>query len=240
MVWPAAIALGVGTIASGLLGSKSAKDASKAQAGSEAERLAFEREAYEDASDYRDERTRIADRRFKRFTRPRLRTGNQALQDLAYRAGIGPMREGYTDALRPGEEFAINEAQRGLEASAGARGGLLGGNALTAINDRRMAMADNMRTNALARLAGFGGQAPNPMVLAPPSTAGVSGAFQGQGDARAAGIVGQGNAWTNAINQGATLGGWLYGQQTPAAGYQPYPMTTGGSAPMSYPGGSFG
>ena len=106
----------------------------------------------------------------------------------------------------PDYNFARTEGQRGLEQSAAARGGAFSGNALRALADYNQGLASQQYGNYYNRLAGLAGIGQN----ATNSTAqfGANAANQisansiAAGDARASGIMGSANSWSNALNSG--------------------------------------
>lgn len=127
----------------------------------------------------------------------------------------------------PGYQFAVNEAQRGIEASAAARGGLYSGATMQALQDRRQGMADLEFGNYLARLGGVAaagqGAAGMQAGVNQQTANGLAAAYGGIGDAQAAGAIGMGNALTGGINQFAGLWGYQQGMGAfaPQAAMQP-------------------
>jgi len=152
----------------------------------------------------------------------------------------------------PGYQFRMDEGQRGLEASAAARGGLLNGGTLKALTRYGQDFASNeygnaynrfnndqtTRFNRLSSIAGLGQTATRDVANMGTQNAQYVGNNQMQaGNARASGYVGG----ANAINGGVqTLGNWYMQQQylnnmkpaTPGG-------TTGGSS-MPWAGGDSG
>lgn len=111
----------------------------------------------------------------------------------------------------PDYQFALRQGQQSVENSAAARGGLYSGNALRAITDYGQGMASqqlNTYANRLAGIAGVGQvAATNTGANATAYGNNVSNLLVGQGNARASGIINQGNAWANTGNQLAMLYG---------------------------------
>lgn len=123
-------------------------------------------------------------------------------------------------ARDPGYEFRRGEGQRGVEASAAARGGLMSGGTLKALSRYNQDFASNefsnsynrwnadrdRRFNRLAGVAGVGQTATRDVAQMGQQTASGMAANQlAQGNARAAGQVGQANAVSGGLQ---TLGGF--------------------------------
>ena len=117
----------------------------------------------------------------------------------------------------PGYEFRRTEGLKGVEGGAAARGGLLSGGALKAIQKYGQDLASQeygnafnrftgQQTNKYNRLAGVvntGQGATNQVTNAAGNLGSQMGSnIIGAGNAQAAGIVGGANAWNNAIGQG--------------------------------------
>lgn len=117
----------------------------------------------------------------------------------------------------PGYEFRRTEGLKGVEGGAAARGGLLSGGALKAIQKYGQDLASQeygnafnrftgQQTNKYNRLAGVvntGQGATNQVANAAGNFGSQMGSnIIGAGNAQAAGIVGGANAWNNAIGQG--------------------------------------
>lgn len=131
----------------------------------------------------------------------------------------------------PGYDFRMQEGQRALDASASARGGVLGGAALKATQRYGQDYASNEygnaynrfnadrtnRFNRLSSLAGVGQTANNVIAGVGQNTAyNIGQTQQGMGNARASGYIGQSNAISGAAN---TMGNFaMYqGFMSPAA-----------------------
>jgi hypothetical protein len=127
----------------------------------------------------------------------------------------------------PGFQFALDQGNNSINALAGARGGLNSGRTLQDLSTFNMGMANQEYGNFLNRLTGMSGQgfaAAGAQANAATNAAqGTSNALAGIGNAQAAGAIGQGNAWTGALNNltalnqyqrgvnGNTGGGGLFG-----------------------------
>lgn len=120
----------------------------------------------------------------------------------------------------PGYQFRRTEGMKGIENSAAARGNLLSGSALKAIQKYGQDLASQEYGNAYSRfnadqtnqynkLAGLvntGQGASNQLTNAAANYgSNVSNNITSAGNAQAAGVVGQANAWNNAIGQGTNL-----------------------------------
>lgn len=118
----------------------------------------------------------------------------------------------------PGYDFRQQQGQRGVEASAAARGGVLSGGALKSLDRYNQDYASGeyqnaynrsnsdrtSRFNRLSSLAGIGQTATNNVSAAGQQVAGnISDNQIGAGNARASGYIGQGNAMAGAAG---TLG----------------------------------
>ena len=104
----------------------------------------------------------------------------------------------------PGFQFALDQGNNSINALAGARGGLNSGRTLQDLSTFNMGMANQEYGNFLNRLTGMSGQgfaAAGAQANAATNAAqGTSNALAGIGNAQAAGAIGQGNAWTGALN----------------------------------------
>jgi len=104
----------------------------------------------------------------------------------------------------PGFQFALDQGNASVNALAGARGGLNSGRTLQDLSTFNMGMANQEYGNYLNRLTGMSGQgfsaAGATANAATNAASGVSNALSGIGNAQAAGAIGQGNAWTGALN----------------------------------------
>lgn len=109
----------------------------------------------------------------------------------------------------PGFQFALDQGNNSVNALAGARGGLNSGRTMQDLATFNMGMANQEYNNYLNRLTGMAGtgfQAAGATANAATNAAqGTSNALSGIGNAQAAGAIGQGNAWTGAINNGLGL-----------------------------------
>jgi hypothetical protein len=134
----------------------------------------------------------------------------------------------------PGYDFRMQQGQRGLDASAAARGGALSGGAIKAStrygqdyasgeyqNAYNRFNADRTaRFNRLSSLAGVGQTATNQVGAQGAQVASSIAENQiGAGNARASGYVGQGNAMSSAAN---TLGNFAMNSQYMNQGSNPY------------------
>lgn len=115
----------------------------------------------------------------------------------------------------PGYNFRLQQGQKALEASAAARGGLMGGNFATALAKYGQDYASNEyqnaynrftndqtnRFNRLASLAGLGQNANSQLGQAGMNYAnGASEAVMGGANGAAAARIAQGNAWSGGLN----------------------------------------
>jgi hypothetical protein len=131
----------------------------------------------------------------------------------------------------PGYQFRRDEGMRGLERSAAARGGAFSGNALRALSEFNSNLASNEfgnYFNQLASIAGIGQTATNQTAAYGADHAANAGRNAlAAGEARASGIIGQGNA----IGQGVSDLAGVYGY---------YSANRGGRVPTGYGGTGYG
>lgn len=121
----------------------------------------------------------------------------------------------------PGYQFRMAEGQKALERSAAARGGLNSGRTMKELARYSQGVASDeyqnaynrynadrdRRFNRLASLAGIGQTANQQVSQAGQNFANQAGSAAMQGaNAQAAGMVGQANAWNNAISSGVNNG----------------------------------
>lgn len=182
--------------------------------------------------------------------------GVTALGDLS--AGVAPGGEfnhnfGIADFEKdPGYQFRMDEGQRGVEAGAAARGGLLNGGTLKALTRYGQGFASNEYSNAynrfnndqtnrfnrLSSIAGIGQTATRDVANMGTQNAQYIGNNQIQaGNARASGYVGSANAINNGMQ---TLGNW-YMQQQYINGMKPQSssgVSSGSSTPWAGPDSS--
>lgn len=117
----------------------------------------------------------------------------------------------------PGYQFRFDEGQKALERSAAAKGRFLGGSTLKALTRYGQDMGSqeygnafnrfqtnrNTRFNQLAAVAGIGQTANGQLAQVGMNTANNNAQLMGQlGNAQSAGIMGQSNAWSNALTNG--------------------------------------
>jgi hypothetical protein len=213
---PAAAVVGAAVVG-GAMSSRAAKSAAQTQA-----------DAAQRATDAQE---RMFERQVE-LQQPFRDTGLQANNRLSELMGLGgnTSADGYGSLMRdfsmadfqadPGYEFRRTEGMRGVENSAAARGGLLSGAALKAIQRYGQDLASQEygnayqrynanQTNRYNRLAGVVNTsqgATNQVSNAASQFGQQQGAnIIGAGNAQAAGTVGSANAWNNAISQGTNI-----------------------------------
>ena len=124
----------------------------------------------------------------------------------------GAPYQGFTKT--PGYDFRLREGMNAIEGSAAARGGLMSGATLQALQGYGHDYATNAYENWLSRVGGLtqmGSAAAGSQAAAGQNFANAqSNLLTGAGNARAAGAVGVGNALMGGINTG--LGVWQYQQ----------------------------
>lgn len=134
----------------------------------------------------------------------------------------------------PGYQFRRDEGTRGVERSAAARGGAFSGNALRALAEFNSGLASQEfgnYFNQLASIAGIGQTATNQTAAYGADHAANAGRNAlAAGDARASGIIGQGNA----IGQGVSDLAGVYGYWSANRGGAGNHMAGGGTDPYGY------
>jgi len=127
----------------------------------------------------------------------------------AGRAALARLTDPNAFTTSPGYEFVRREGNRDIGNSFAARGGALSGNALRALDNYNTGLASqeyNNWFNQNASIAGIGqASAQNLGALGQSNANNVSNLLTNQGNARASGILGQTDAYTNGLNQ---LGQW--------------------------------
>lgn len=111
----------------------------------------------------------------------------------------------------PSYQFRLQQGQGAVENSALARGGLLSGNALKAMQDYGQNMASTEYGNIANRLAGLSGMGQGSAQymggMGANTAANVGNNMMNAGAARASGYTGMYNALSNGVNQGMSLFG---------------------------------
>lgn len=109
----------------------------------------------------------------------------------------------------PGYKFSLDQGTQAINKQAAATGGLYSSNTLAAQNNYAQGTAStqyNSYINQLLSMAGLGNAASSGVGSAATATGqGVAGSLQNAGNAQASGILGQSNAFTNALGQGSNL-----------------------------------
>lgn len=136
---------------------------------------------------------------------PFRESGGNALAAYMSELGLGDAPEGYQGiSLSPAAQFAMEQGRNAMESGAAARGGLYSGATLGGLEEMRFGMAQQDRASQMNRLAGLtdmglsaaGMNASNNNAMAQMG----SNAFANMGNARAAGAIGMGNAFTGMMN----------------------------------------
>lgn len=115
----------------------------------------------------------------------------------------------------PGYKFQLDQGQQAIERQAAARGGLASGNTLTALQDYSQGLAQqsyNNYVNQLMGLSGVGQNATNALMGADQASSGrISDSAINIGNARASGVVGQGNALADLVGSLGAMGSDWWG-----------------------------
>lgn len=192
----------LGAIIGGVLGLAGASMQSRA--ASRAARS--QRKAARDQIAYSEDTRDIILDRMDPFYKP----GVAATNVLAYEYGLGERPEGYAGfQATPGYQFMQDEGAKAVSGMAAANGMLNSGRTMQALQDRRMGIANTEYSNHLARLSGMAGSGQNAAAGGATALTNnnqvVGNALGSIGNANAAGHIAQGNAWSNAINNGIGL-----------------------------------
>ena len=137
------------------------------------------------------------------LTGPRREAENEALNALRGLLGLGGEAPDFSAFERsPGFEFTRDEALRGVERSAAARGGLVSGNTLAALEDRAAGLAGqnflSTFLNPLQDLA-LGGSAATAGQNALNLGVNVGNTIQEGAASRASGLIGSANAFSGGL-----------------------------------------
>lgn len=235
------------SVAGGLISSAGQRSAASMQADSAAQGQALQKQMYDE---------QVA--RNQPFAEAGLTAQNRLMELMGLGGNAGS--EGYGKYARdfgmqdfqqdPGYAFRVSEGQKALDRQAAARGGLISGGALKAAQRYGQDMGSQEYTNAFNRYQTNRANQLNPLgslmssgqaaVNNQASAAGKYGsegaaALQTAGQANAAGAMGVGNTWNNALGTMAStyqnqqnFNNWLSRNQSPSA-YQ-YP----GNDPLSF------
>jgi hypothetical protein len=173
--------MGAASLASGLLGANSSRSAASAQADS------AQRATDQQAAQYAQQRADL---------QPWAQSGGQANNKLS--ALMGMNGEDQTAQLQatPGYQFRLDQGMQGVQNSAAARGGLLSGGTLKAIQKYGQDFASNEYQNQFNRLNSMSSAGQN-------AAAGQGNAAQAFGAAQAQNTMGAGNALASGIIGGA-------------------------------------
>lgn len=200
MSFAAAAVIG-GSVISGMMGSRASKRAAGEQAAASRAAIAEQRRQYDQT---------------RADNEPWRATGMRALAGLEEKDAFKDF--GAQDfQADPGYQFRMDEANKAMERSALARGGMMGGGFAKALQGRNQDLASqeygnafnrfnanrDFKRNHLGGLAGVGQQANSQVGAAGQNMANnVSNSMTDMGNAQAGGTMGSANAWGNAMGQG--------------------------------------
>lgn len=192
------VGLAVASVVGGLSQASAARKAANAQSKSAAQDIAFQKETRDivrgDLAGYRG-------------------IGQNALAGYGYEMGLGARPDNYAGfQASPGYQFQLQQGNESINALAGARGGMNSGRTMQDLAKFNQGIANQEYGTYMSRLgaltdtgmsaASMSGQASQN------AAAGVSNALAAQGNAKAAGAIGVGNAVSGMINNG--IGIWQY------------------------------
>ncbi len=200
-----------GSVVSGVLGARSARKAGQAQERGAEAGIAEQRRQFDITTG---------------LQRPIFEAGDVARQELLASLGLaGPEAEaGFFERFKEtrGQQFLRQQQEKSLTRTAAARGQLVGGNVLTALQEQAEGRAAGRLgefQNRLAGIAGAGQTAATQTGQFGQQTAANVGNLLSQGaQARASGILGQGQAIQQGLGgvfTGLAQGGFLGGQTPP-------------------------
>lgn len=163
---------------------------------------------------------------------PQILLGQNAstmLEHLTGAIGGKPDYSGFNNS--PGYKFSLDQGTQAINKQAAASGGLYSSNTLAAQNNYAQGQAStqyNSYINQLLTMAGLGNAASSGTGTAATATGqGLANSYQNAGNAQASGVLGQSNAFTNALGQGSNLlGNYMNSQGN--SGYSPGYQTNGG------------
>jgi hypothetical protein len=217
------VAIAASSIGSAAMGSRSASKAAKAQQQASQQAADVQREIFQKQTELQEP-----------FRQAGITSQNELMRLLgiggdASAADYGMLTRGYRPEdmqMDPGYAFRLSEGQKALERSAAARGGLLSGSMLKGAQrfgqelgsqeymnafNRAQAQLGN-RLGALGSLYGAGQMATQQVAgQAGQMGTNVGNLMMSGGQARASGYLGQANALSQAIGQGAGLYGMYQG-----------------------------
>lgn len=146
---------------------------------------------------------------------PFRETGVNALTDLSTLLGLGGTPEAQTNALNaltasPGFRFRLGQGVNALDQSAVARGGLLSGNQLKAVNEFGQGLASQEFANRFNQLSALANQGQSAAVgqggISQTGASRQGDALRAAGGARAVGTMGFGNALAGLLGSGLFQG----------------------------------
>lgn len=183
-----------GAVAKAVIGSKAAKSAAKTQSRAALSAAELQFQGTELSIEEQRRQFDVA----LDLGAPRREAENEALNALRGLLGLGGEAPDFAAFERtPGFEFTRDEALQATERNAAARGGLVSGNTLTALQDRAAGLAGqnflSTFLNPIQNLAlgGAGAAAGNQAINLGVN---VGNTIQSGADARASGLIGAGNA----------------------------------------------
>lgn len=126
----------------------------------------------------------------------------------------------YTNFLNsPGYQFQLNQGKQAIERTAAARGGLASGNTLAALTEYGQGLAGqrfDTHMNQLATAMGTGQTATNALIGADQASSNnIADSYNNIGNARASGVIGQGNALADLFGAAGAIGSdWWQNRQS--------------------------
>lgn len=162
---------------------------------------------------------------------PYREVGGSALTRYADALGLNgdAARDQFRTDFReaPGYQYAFDEGMRAVEGSAAARGGVLNGGTLRALQRTGQGIADQGYNSYLDRFMGLANMGQNSAAqtgqFSNASAARQGGYMTDAGAARAGGYLSAANTATGAISNGLQVYGYMNGNRAPVSGaYNPF------------------
>ena len=197
-----------GSLLGGAMGADASSHAAKIQARSAEHQLKFAKQIYGDQN---------------ALFQPWRDMGMQGQQAYMSELGLGKAPAGYKGySATPGYDWQLNQGLDAAQSAAAARGGMMSGATLQAMQTYGNGLANQDYNTYLNRLQGVGaqGQAAAGNQATAAQNYGQNGlnALGTMGDAQAAGAMGASNAWANGINNAISTYGYLSNQQSQNGG----------------------
>ena len=157
---------------------------------------------------------------------PYVQGGNAGQAAYLYEMGLGARPQDYAGfTMTPGQQFQLSQGMEAAQGSAAARGNLMSGSTMAALQRQGQGMAAQGISEHLNRLAGLGQSGQNAAAgLGAANTNYAqmgSNALANMGNAAAAGAIAQGNAWNSGLGGVVSSLGYMNAAQPTQQPNQP-------------------